>query len=238
MTDPLDDKKETKGTRKRAAAAYAEASPTETAAEPTAQVHPSEQKAEGTHKEDSVNINRESSTQKNEESLGTGTAAKSASGSEAVQEGIMAQELEKAKMQANEYLDGWQRERADFTNYRKRIERDQIQLTQNITGNLVKKYLVILDDIDRAMKNRPTQGEAAAWAEGIELIQRKLQNVLEVEGVQPIDAAGKEFDPRYHEAVTHEENPDHPSGHVIEVLQNGYILGDRVIRPAQVRVAR
>jgi molecular chaperone GrpE len=148
------------------------------------------------------------------------------------------QELEEARRKAEENSDGWMRERADFSNYKKRIERDQSQATQNITGNIIKKYLVILDDLERAMKARPTQGEAAAWADGIELINRKLQNILESEAVKRIPAEQEQFDPTRHEAITHEDNPDHASGEIIEVVQQGYVLGDRVLRPALVRVAR
>ncbi len=96
------------------------------------------------------------------------------------------------------------------------------------------------------MKNRPaegapagtTAGEAAAWANGIELIVRKLQAILEAEGVRRIPAETEEFNPTRHEAITHEDSPDHKSGEIIEVVQQGYTLGDRVLRPALVRVAR
>jgi molecular chaperone GrpE len=147
-------------------------------------------------------------------------------------------ELQTSQKQANEYFDGWQRERADFSNYRKRIEREQGQLSQSINGSIIKKYLVILDDLERAMKTRPAQGDGAAWADGIELIYRKLQKILEAEGVQRIPAESELFDPIRHEAITHEDSPDHQSGQIIEVVQQGYTLGDRVLRPALVRVAR
>lgn len=150
----------------------------------------------------------------------------------------LQQELEQSRLKAAENFEGWQRERADFMNYKKRIERDQAQSLQNITGNLIKRYLVVVDDLDRALKNKPQEGEASAWAEGIELIYRKLQGILEAEGVKPIPAKGQQFDPTIHEAISHEDNPDFESGQVIEVVQQGYTLGDRVLRPALVRVAR
>lgn len=151
----------------------------------------------------------------------------------------LQQELEQAHVQAAENFEGWQRERADFLNYKKRIERDQVQAVQNITGGIVKKYMVVLDDMERALKHAPEAGgDVQAWVGGIELIYRKLQNVLESEGVQRIEADGQMFDPNLHEAISHEDSPDHESGQVIEVLQQGYTLGDRVLRPALVRVAR
>lgn len=147
-------------------------------------------------------------------------------------------ELEKVRNESREYFEGWQRERADFVNYKKRIERDQIQMAQAANGTIIKKYLVIMDDLERALKNRPVEPEGAQWADGIELIYRKLQTILENENVKRIPAEEAEFDPNIHEAISHEESSDHESGQIIEVLQQGYIIGDRVLRPALVRVAK
>ena len=88
----------------------------------------------------------------------------------------------------------------------------------------------------RALKTRPVNGEGADWAEGIELIYRKLQNIIESEGVVRIQAENQLFDPSQHEAISHEHDPDHESGEIIEVVQQGYRLGDRVLRPARVGV--
>jgi molecular chaperone GrpE len=147
-------------------------------------------------------------------------------------------DLEKNRTQAASYFDGWQHERADFLNYKKRVERDSIQTQQNALVNVVKKYLVILDDLERALKTRPVAGEGIAWSEGIELIYRKLFNLVENEGVRQMGMDDSVFDPTRHEAITYEESPAHQSGQIIEVIQPGYLLGDRVIRPAQVRVAK
>ncbi len=150
----------------------------------------------------------------------------------------LEQQRDEARQQAREYFDGWQRERADFQNYKRRIERDQTQSLDNSTGRIVKKYLVILDDLERALKSRPTEGQGAAWADGIELIARKLQNILDQEGVKRIPAEEQLFDPNLHEAITHEDHPERKSGEIIEVVQQGYTIGERVLRPALVRVAR
>jgi molecular chaperone GrpE len=150
----------------------------------------------------------------------------------------MQNEKEKLSQDCKDYLDGWQRERAEFQNYRRRLERDQAQAKLDLTGQVIKKYLVILDDIERAMKKRPTEGEGAAWAAGIELVYRKLQNILENEGVERIPAETQFFDPTIHEALMQEDSPDYQSGQVIEVVQQGYKIGDRVLRPALVRVAK
>jgi molecular chaperone GrpE len=148
----------------------------------------------------------------------------------------LTKELEQTRKQATQNLEGWQRERAEFSNYKRRIEREQAQAGQNITAEVIRKYLVILDDLERALKARPTEGEGAAWAQGIELIYRKLQNIIEAEGITRLEA--EMFDPNIHEAISNEESPDHESGDIIEVVQQGYRIGDRIIRPALVRVAR
>jgi molecular chaperone GrpE len=147
-------------------------------------------------------------------------------------------DLDAAQAKADEYLDGWQRSRAEFANYKKRIEREQEQVYQNAAGSIIKRYLDVLDDLERALKNRPQSGEGAAWAEGIELIYRKFSALLENEGVKAMQAEGEYFDPNLHEAITQEDNADYESGQIIEVIKRGYILGDRVLRPAQVRIAR
>ena len=111
-------------------------------------------------------------------------------------------------------------------------------MKNNLTVEIVKKYLAVSDDIDRALKNAPDGNEVKSWVDGIRLIYQKLQTILEVEGVQRIPAENEIFDPHRHEAIVTEENPLFESGHVIEVLQQGYQIGDRVIRPARVKVAK
>lgn len=150
----------------------------------------------------------------------------------------LQQEVEEWRLKASEYLDGWQRARADFTNYKKRVERDQALVYQSASASILKRFLDALDDLDRALKNRPTDGDGAAWAEGVELVSRKFHSILDAEGVKPMEAEGQEFDPNLHEAITQEESTEFESGQVIEVVKKGYWIGDRVLRPALVRVAK
>jgi molecular chaperone GrpE len=150
----------------------------------------------------------------------------------------LQQELNETRAKANEYLDGWQRGLAEFANYKKRVEREQAQSYQNAAGNIIKRYLDVVDDLERALKNRPKEGEGVSWADGVELIYRKFLNIIENEGVQPVGKPGEDFDPTLHEAITSEENDQYSSGQIIEVLHQGYILGDRLLRPAMVRVAK
>jgi molecular chaperone GrpE len=153
---------------------------------------------------------------------------------------LLRSERDQALEKANEYLEGWQRERAEFFNYKKRMERDLSQGGQNAFGNAIRRYLDIADDLARALKNknRPTEGDGAVWAEGIDLIQRKFICAFEADGVMMMDTKDQYFDPNLHEAISNEDSPDHESGQIIDVVQPGYTLGERVIRPARVRVAR
>ncbi len=154
------------------------------------------------------------------------------------EEESLTSELEEWQSKANEYLDGWQRSRAEFANYKKRVERDQSLVAQKATANVIKHFLEVMDDLELALKNRPQEGEGASWADGVELVYRKFSSVLETERVTPMEAEGQYFDPTLHEAITNEDNPDYESGQIIEVLKRGYFIGDRVLRPATVRVAR
>lgn len=149
---------------------------------------------------------------------------------------LPAEDVERLKEEAKSNLDNWQRERADFVNYKKRIERDQQMVNARIKGDIIKKILPVLDDLERALKALPEEVQEGSWSAGIQLIYRKLQNTLESEGVSKIEA--ETFDPNIHEAITHEPSPDHGSGEIIEIVQQGYMLDDRVLRPAQVRVAQ
>ncbi|HSL29769.1 MAG TPA: nucleotide exchange factor GrpE [Anaerolineales bacterium] len=143
--------------------------------------------------------------------------------------------LEDAESRTSEYKDNWLRSQAEFQNYRRRIERDNELMYATMKGDIIKKLVPVLDDLERALQNRSADDP---WANGIELIARKFQTILENEGVKRIEAVGAEFDPNFHEAISHEPADGTQSGHVIGVVQNGYMIGDRVIRPALVRVAQ
>jgi molecular chaperone GrpE len=174
---------------------------------------------------------------KHEEEINEAVAEETAMDDERVKANFDAlqSQLAEAEAKISEYKDSWARSQAEFQNYKKRIERDNELTYASMKGDIIKKVLPALDDLERALQNRPGDD---AWASGIELIARKLQNLLESEGVKRIEANGTAFDPAFHEAVTHEESDEVQSGHVIAVVQNGYMLGERVIRPALVRVAQ
>jgi molecular chaperone GrpE len=146
-------------------------------------------------------------------------------------------ELEQAQAQAAEYLDGWQRARAEFANYKKRVEAERQELRRTSTEALLLKLLPVVDDFERAFQALPEESTDAAWMDGFTMILRKLQAILESQDVTPIEATGQPFDPVWHEAVMQEETDEHPDGYVTEEMQRGYRLGDRVLRPSMVKVA-
>ncbi len=145
--------------------------------------------------------------------------------------------MEELQAKADDYLDGWQRARAEFANYKKRVERERETTYKYAAGDIIRRFLPVVDDLERALKNGSTEGEGVAWAEGVELIYRKLLALLDAEGITPMDAEGAIFDPNLHEAVVQTPSDEHESEQVIEVLQQGYMIGERVLRPAMVRVA-
>jgi len=150
----------------------------------------------------------------------------------------LAQQLEEAQVKGAEYLDGWQRSQAEFSNYKKRLEREQLGTAQLMRGAIISRFLPVMDDLQRALSNRPADDASQSWVGGIELIQRKLQAILDAEGVTRIEAEGKMFDPNLHEAISNEPSEGHESGQIIDVVQQGYRLGERVIRHSMVRVAQ
>jgi molecular chaperone GrpE len=149
----------------------------------------------------------------------------------------LRQELDATKAKEAEYLDGWQRARAELANARKRFQRDQEQAYAVALAQLLTRLLPIVDDFERAAETLPHNLSKLTWIEGIALIQRKLQLLIEGEGVVPIEAVGQEFDPFAHQAVTHEPSDTVAEGHVISEVQKGYKMGERVLRPSLVRVS-
>ncbi len=151
---------------------------------------------------------------------------------------ILKQQLEQERSKSAEYLDNWRRAAADFSNYRKRAEKETTELSKFANSALIARLLPVLDDLDRAFQTVPEDLRDLTWVDGVMLISRKLRAILEAEGLKPIEALGKPFDPNFHEAVIHEETDKAEEGMVTGELQKGYMLGDRVLRPTLVKVAK
>ena len=148
-----------------------------------------------------------------------------------------AQDLAALKAERDDFYDRLLRKTAEFDNYRKRIERERREQADQSVVNLLEQLLQVVDDFDLALKVEAGE-EAAAYKKGIELIHTKLHDVLRKQGVRPIEALGADFDPNLHQAVVHEASPKHREGEVIGELRRGYMLGDRLLRPSMVKVAK
>jgi molecular chaperone GrpE len=152
--------------------------------------------------------------------------------------GDLREKLTQAEDAAAQYLDGWRRAQAEFANYKKRQDTERSQAMALASAGLLRRLLPVVDDFERAITIFPESQEMSTWFEGLLLVKHKLDSVLEAEGVCLIEAEGQMFDPLYHEAVTHEQLEGYEEGQIIAVVQGGYMLGDRVLRPALVRVAK
>lgn len=148
-------------------------------------------------------------------------------------------EREQLQAQAAENLDGWQRARAEFANYKRRVEAERAELAANAGAEALGRVLPAVDDFERAMQTLPDDLKDNPWVNGVLMVQRKLNSALEQSGITPIVTnPGDAFDPNVHEAITHEDSDQFTSEQIIGEVQRGYRLGDRVLRPVLVRVAR
>ncbi|MFQ5934167.1 MAG: nucleotide exchange factor GrpE [Dehalococcoidia bacterium] len=143
--------------------------------------------------------------------------------------------LAKEREQSDRYLANWQRAQADLINYKKRVELERGELAKYAGAGVIVNLLQLMDDFERALENIPPKLMGLTWLEGVILIQKKLQAMLEGQGVSEIKALGEEFDPKLHEAVMYGDGEE---GKVIEEFQKGYKLHDRVMRPAMVQVGK
>jgi molecular chaperone GrpE len=168
----------------------------------------------------------------------TNPSVEAAAGEESEPVKALQQQLADAKAEAQRYMEGWQRERADFANYKRRMERDVKDASANASLNMLVSLLPIIDDFELAMNNIPAELEGNSWLNGVQLVQRKFQKLLDDNSVTVLDPVGQLFDPSRHEAITTDENTEHPSGHVSVTLQKGYVTGEKVLRPARVKVAK
>ena len=146
-------------------------------------------------------------------------------------------EIAELRHERDELRDQLLRKAADFDNYRKRVERDRREMVELAAQDLLSELLPVIDDFERALEADVAPG-AESYRDGVELIYKQLQDLLKKRSVTPIEAVGTDFDPHVHQAVVHEDSTTHRDGEVIAELRRGYRLGDRLLRPAMVKVAK
>lgn len=141
------------------------------------------------------------------------------------------------KKQAEENQNRYLRAQADFDNFRRRTQKEKEELAQYASLKLVGQLLPVLDNFERALQSAGDSGESGSFSKGVDMIFRQLFQVLENEGLRRMEAAGTPFDPELHQAIMQVESEEHAEGTVVEVVQNGYWLKDKVLRPAMVKVS-
>ncbi len=151
---------------------------------------------------------------------------------------LLQDRLRQLEQEVNNHRDQYLRAAADLRNFKRRTEEERANLIRNATAGLIMKLLPILDDFDLAMQHVPAGVAETPWFNGLLGVHRKLQTVLEGEGVKPIEALGQPFDPNFHDAVMHEDAGAEQAGKVTADLRKGYTLHDRVIRPSMVKVGQ
>jgi len=151
----------------------------------------------------------------------------------------LEEQLVQAKQEAGQHLENWQRTAAEFANFKRRQEEQRKLLRDRIKSEVLEGVISALDDMDLAFQNVPEEldGQLIGWVEGFRLVNRKLDKILDDQNVMPISTDGA-FDPNLHEAVSYEDNEEFGEGQIIAELRKGYQIGNRVIRPALVRVAK
>jgi molecular chaperone GrpE len=145
--------------------------------------------------------------------------------------------VDELRRQRDDYQDRWLRKTAEFDNYRKRIERERREQADLAVVSLMQDLLFVVDDFDRALTVE-AGADAESYRKGVELIYQKLTDLLRKRGVKAFESLGADFDPNLHQAVEHESSPAHREGQVMAELQKGYMMGDRLLRPAMVKVAK
>ena len=145
--------------------------------------------------------------------------------------------LSELQRERDDFYDRWLRKTAEFDNYRKRVDRERREQANQAITDLLEELLLVVDDFDRTLMV-DAGDSGAAYQRGIELIHTKLNDLLRRRGVRPIEALGADFDPHLHQAVIYEASLDHREGEVIGELRRGYLIGDKLLRPAMVKVAK
>lgn len=147
-------------------------------------------------------------------------------------------ELKQSKEQAEDYYSRLQRLQAEFDNFRKRSQKEKEDTLKYASERIIEAMLPVLDNFERAVASSQSSQDFKAFSQGVEMILKQMKSGLEKEGLTPIEAVGQPFDPKLHDAVLQVDSEDYPENTVVEELQIGYYLKDKVLRPSMVKVSR
>ena len=181
---------------------------------------------------------QENSTEATNETPAEETDQEGATPNEFLSVEELAEKLVRAQAETSEYLDNWRRATAELSNARKRMLREQTEFQAKAAARVLEKLVSIVDDVDRAFAALPPEQADSDWVNGFRLIQSKLHSLLENENVTAIHTEGQMFDPELHHALTHEVCDGFREGQIIAEVARGYRLGEKVLRPSMVRVAK
>lgn len=166
------------------------------------------------------------------------SASDACSGTQAADESNpLHTELEQAKEQADEHYQRYLRTQADFDNFRRRTMKEKEDLAKYASAKVITELLPVLDNFERALSTGQEASETESFVKGVDMIFRQIQQVMEQEGVQPMNAVGEPFNPEFHQAIMQVESDEYEEGFVVEEVQKGYMLKDKVLRPAMVKVS-
>ncbi|WP_082208395.1 nucleotide exchange factor GrpE [Paenibacillus dauci] len=146
-------------------------------------------------------------------------------------------ELERVQAHADDQTQRLLRAQADFDNFRRRTQKEKEELAKYASAQLITELIPVIDNFERAMATKPENPELESFSKGVDMIFRQLSDVLKNTGLTPMEAVGQPFNPEFHQAVMQVESDEYEEGIVVEELQKGYVLKDKVIRPAMVKVS-
>lgn len=192
--------------------------------------------------EDNVNTNREEEAKLNDNvDQDQCQEEASAEQTEQVQEDAVPEEasleIQRLLAEVEEHKQRLLRTQADYDNFRRRTQKEKEELGKYASAKLITELLPVVDNFERALNTTSDNAEVASYAKGVEMILRQFEGVLQAEGLTAMETVGQPFNPEYHQAIMQVESEDHEEGIVVEELQKGYLLKDKVLRPAMVKVS-
>nr|WP_082926839.1 nucleotide exchange factor GrpE [Paenibacillus tuaregi] len=190
-------------------------------------------------KEDTMNPSNDVNQNEQTEEVQGADEIRSGDSAEAVEEVVSAdsEELERLRAEVQEHQQRFLRSQADFDNFRRRTLKEKEELAKYASAKLITELLPVVDNMDRALTAAQESAEAESFTKGVDMIFRQLEGVLSAEGLTPMNAVGQPFNPEYHQAIMQVESDEYEEGIVVEEVQKGYLLKDKVLRPAMVKVS-